>query len=142
MVKKDKPGKVSGTKGLILVVDDNTQSRELVAEMIRDMGYTPIEAASTESAFNTFLKYSDRIDLVISDIVMPGGDGPDLIEDIRRIKPDLQAIFMSGYTEDEIVHDAVYRVQDSAAVFISKPFGLSDLKPLVLEHTIPIENTP
>ncbi len=126
-----KPGKT------ILIVDDNENTRELVTDMVDELGYETIEASTAGDAIAIFSKDPDRIDLIISDIVMPEEDGPEMIEDILAIRKDIKVIFMSGYTEDEIVHDSVYRIQDTCAAFIKKPFSLAEIKSLIRDQIDP-----
>ncbi|MDD9303744.1 MAG: response regulator [Desulfobacter sp.] len=118
----------------ILIVDDNEHTRTLVADMVMELGYDGVEAATPDDAISFFSSAQDKIDLIISDIVMPGGDGPAMVNKILKIKPDIKVIFMSGYAEDEIVHDAVYQIQDSCTAFIKKPFTLTDLEALIGEQ--------
>lgn len=119
------------TKYTILVVDDNKNTRSIVAAMVKKLGYSPIMASTPDEAINNLIKTNKKIDLVISDIVMPEGDGSDMIEQILKIKPDLKVIFMSGYAEDEIVHDSVYKIQNSYRAFMKKPFSLGTLQTLL-----------
>lgn len=125
---KQKPGLT------ILVVDDNEATREIVAEMIAELGFSPLEAGTPSEALTLFKEKPGAIDLVITDIVMPGGDGPDLMRDIAKINNTTKVIFMSGYSGDEIVHDSVYQVQDSKASFIKKPFTLAELNAIIQEQ--------
>lgn len=120
-------------KKTILIVDDNEDTRLIVGDMVVDLGYAPIEAATPSDAIDRVAKAPDAIDLIISDIVMPDEDGPDMIDQILELKPDIKVIFMSGYAEDEIVHDAVYKIQDSKAAFIKKPFSKEELSSLLQE---------
>lgn len=115
----------------VLIVDDNENTRSIVADMVEELGYSSLAAATPDDAFHWFRNSEKKIDLVISDIVMPEGDGPDMIDRILKIRPDIKVIFMSGYAEDEIVHDAVYKIQDSSAAFMKKPFTLAELKSLL-----------
>ena len=121
----------------ILVIDDNTQTRQLVAEMVEELGFTAIARPSSQEAMAAFAGQPDKIDLIISDIVMPGGDGPHLLKQITKISRPPKIIFMSGYAEDEIVHDAVYQIQDSKAAFIKKPFTLTELEALIMDQLPP-----
>jgi len=115
----------------ILIVDDNEHTRSIVADMVEELGYSPLVAATSGDAIDWFMNTEKKIDLIISDIVMPEGDGPDMIAKILKIKPDIKVIFMSGYAEDEIVHDSVYKIQGSSAAFMKKPFTLAELKSLL-----------
>ncbi len=118
----------------ILIVDDNENTRELVTDMVDELGYETIEASTAGDAIAIFSKDPDRIDLVISDIVMPEEDGPEMIKNFLAIRKDIKVIFMSGYAEDEIVHDSVYRIQDSHAAFIKKPFSLAEIRSLIRDQ--------
>ena len=115
----------------ILIVDDNEGSREMVTEMVEELGHTAIAAASLQQALGVFATNPAAISLIISDIVMPGGGGPHLLKEIAKLSAATKMIFMSGYAGDEIVHDAVYQIRDSDAVFIKKPFTLTQLEPLI-----------
>ncbi len=115
----------------VLIVDDNENTRSIVADMVKDLGYSALTAATSGEAIDWFMNTKQRIDLILSDIVMPEGDGPDMIDKILKIKPDIKVIFMSGYAEDEIVHDSVYKIQGSSAAFMKKPFSLAELKSLL-----------
>lgn len=116
----------------ILVVDDNGETRSIVSTMVEELGYTALTAASAQDAIDRFIKPGLKVDLILSDIVMPEEDGPDMMDQILKIRPDIKVIFMSGYAEDEIVHDSVYKIQDSSAPFMQKPFSLAKLKSLLL----------
>ena len=118
----------------ILVVDDNRDTRELVAEMVEELGFNAIAVPTSQEALTVFNQSPDTIDLIISDIVMPDGDGIHLLQEISKSTKPVKVIFMSGYAGDEIVHDAVYRIQDSDAVFIQKPFTLTELEPVILSQ--------
>lgn len=126
-----KSGGQTSRKQTILVVDDNEETREIVQDMVEELGYPTMAAANPEDAVSVFSRNPNQIDLMITDIVMPEGDGPDLVREILKISPRVKVIFMSGYAEDEIVHDAVYKVQDTNAAFIKKPFTLADIRILI-----------
>ena len=115
----------------ILIVDDNEHTRLIVGDMVTGQGYAVVEAATPEDAIERISAAPDTIDLILSDIVMPGEDGPDMVDQIMKINPGIKVIFMSGYAEEEIVHDAVYKIQDSNAAFIKKPFSPEQLESLL-----------
>lgn len=127
----------SKKKQTILIVDDNDDTRDIVRDMVKELGFHTLTAASPGDALALFSRTPDRIDLIISDIVMPESDGPDMIREILEINPAAKVIFMSGYAEDEIVHDAVYKVQDTNAAFIKKPFVLEDIRSLIETQLTP-----
>lgn len=129
LVKKNQsPGKNGQT---ILIVDDNEGSREMVAEMVEELGFEAITASTSQQALDIFKQDHEAIDLIISDIVMPDSNGPDLLKEMCKISDKAKVIFMSGYAGDEIVHDAVYQIQDSKTAFIKKPFTLTQLQPII-----------
>jgi two-component system cell cycle sensor histidine kinase/response regulator CckA len=115
----------------ILVVDDNDDTREAVVAMIESFGYAAIGAQSPHRAVELFIEQKASIDLILSDIVMPDGGGQELVKKLIQLKPDIKVIFMSGYAEDEIVHDDVFKVQNSCAQFIKKPFTMEEIGSLL-----------
>ncbi len=129
--KKPNPPRIEKT---ILIVDDNEDTRQIVTAIVTELGYSTIEESDPKKAVKRFSINPSAIDLVISDIVMPNGGGPEMIETMAKIHPDIKAIFMSGYAEDEIVHDAVFKIQHSCAVFIKKPFTLTEIEPLIKDQ--------
>lgn len=110
--------------GGILLVEDEDAVRTFSARALKNKGYNVIEARSGEEALEKLISDGDKIDLVVSDVVMPQMDGPTLIREIRKTRPDLKVIFISGYTEDRL------REQFEAGEviqFLSKPFTLKQL---------------
>ena len=110
--------------GMILLVEDEDAVRTFSARALRNKGYNVIEASSGEEALLRLVENEGKIDLVVSDVVMPQMDGPTLIREIRKTRPTLKVIFISGYTEDRL------REQFEAGEvihFLSKPFTLKQL---------------
>lgn len=118
-------------KKTLLLVDDNEDTRAAVAAMLKIFNYTIIEAGSPRQAVNIVMEQKNTIDLILSDIVMPDGGGPDMVDQILKIDPTIKVIFMSGYAEDEVVHDDVFKIQRSCASFIKKPFSLEEIGSLL-----------
>ncbi len=114
----------------ILIVDDNASIRQLIVETLKPLGYNCLEAASGEDAISVIRKYSGKIHLLLTDVVMPGMSGRELAEKIRKERPDVKVIFMSGYTEDIIAHHGVL---EKGINYISKP-----LTPVTLTKKIRI----
>ncbi|MCP5366014.1 MAG: PAS domain-containing protein [Hyphomicrobiales bacterium] len=123
--------------GTILLVEDEEAVRLFGARALRDKGYTVIEAEHGEAALDRCKEFLDRgdgngngggngggIDLIVSDVVMPGMDGHTLIRLVRQEMPGVKVILMSGYDE-ETVGEAV--VEDRTIHFLAKPFSLTDL---------------
>ncbi|HKP24076.1 MAG TPA: PAS domain S-box protein, partial [Dongiaceae bacterium] len=109
---------------MILVVEDNADVRAFVVKHLHELGYRVIEAKDGPSALQ-ILEQSTPIDLLLTDVVMPGGmTGRQLSDHARRRRPDLKTLFISGYTEDSIVHQGKL---DPGVNFLSKPFRRRDL---------------
>jgi len=108
----------------ILVAEDNAEARSFMTEVLSVSGYTVIETADGDEALRTFSDNRDRIALVISDVVMPGRNGKELCEEIRKIKPGMKVILTSGYTRDVLVFKGIH---DKSADYISKPLSPNDL---------------
>jgi two-component system cell cycle sensor histidine kinase/response regulator CckA len=121
-------------KKTILIVDDNEEARQSVVAMVKKFGYTAIEADSPHRALALFTNQNASIDLILSDIVMPDGGGPAMVDKIRKLNPDINVIFMSGYAEDEVVHDQVFEIQKSCTQFIKKPFTMEEIRSLLQQQ--------
>jgi CheY-like chemotaxis protein len=106
------------TPKTILVVEDADQLRDLTQRLLERMGHTVVTAANAQQARLTFAR-QPAIDLVLTDVIMPGVNGPELVRELRAERPSLEVIYMSGYTDDAIVHHGVL---DAGIVFLQKPF--------------------
>jgi two-component system cell cycle sensor histidine kinase/response regulator CckA len=118
----------------ILIVDDNKEARDIMVAMVKRLGYKTIEAESPRGAIDLFAKQNLTIDLILTDIVMPDGGGPAMVNKILKSNPDIKVIFMSGYAEEEIVHDEVFKVQNSCKEFIKKPFSIDAIGSLLRQQ--------
>ena len=112
----------------ILLVEDETPVRIFAARALRNKGYEVLEADSGESALEVFRDYTDHIDIIISDVVMPGINGPKMVNQLyadfaERMK-DIQVVFISGYAEDAFVDSFGEERQFN---FLPKPFTLKQL---------------
>ena len=95
--------------------------RAFASRALRLRGYTVIEAESAEAALNTLADGTLHIDLFVSDVIMPGMDGPTWVRKAREMRPDVSVVFVSGYAEDAFGGAA----QDMEKVtFLPKPFSL------------------
>jgi CheY-like chemotaxis protein len=108
----------SGTE-TIMVVEDEAALRELTRVLLEDAGYTVLESSGTEDALETAKDMQRKIDLLLTDIVMPRLDGRELANQMVSLRPDLKVLYMSGYTDDIIVHRGVLT---QGAVLVQKPF--------------------
>ncbi|MEQ8287399.1 ATP-binding protein [Thalassospira sp.] len=129
-VAEEAPSRDLTGTGAILLVEDEDAVRTFGARALRSKGYDVLEANNGENALEVLNKTDKTIDLVISDVVMPGIDGPSLIRMLREQKPELKVIFISGYAED------TYRDEldeENGVHFLPKPFSLKDLATKVKE---------
>ncbi|HLY17438.1 MAG TPA: response regulator [Bryobacteraceae bacterium] len=102
----------------ILVVDDGEAVRSLVCRMLVQSGYRVLEARDGHHALRLCEAHLDRIHLVLTDVVMPNMKGAELAERLRRIRPDLPILLMSGYTGEP----ALQGVNRGSVAFLEKPF--------------------
>ncbi len=114
---------IDGGAETILLVEDEDGVRNLGVEALRDLGYTVIHAASGLAALAR-LDDGLKVDLLFSDIVMPGMNGRELAEAARARHPDLKVLYTTGYTRNAIVHNGVL---DPDVALLSKPFTLAQL---------------
>jgi signal transduction histidine kinase len=105
--------------GTVLLVEDADGIRRLAAEVIRRAGYRVLEARGPEEAVEVAAAHHGSIDLLLTDVMMPGGNGVDLAGRLVRDRPRLSVLFMSGYTDDEVLRN---RMLVREAAFIQKPF--------------------
>ncbi len=108
----------------ILVVEDEAKLRRLFEATIPSMGYRVTTAANGSEALVLVEERGLKPDLVITDVVMPGMGGVELVERLRKNQPALRVLFMSGYTDNAIVHQGIL---DPGTPFIQKPFHIKDL---------------
>ena len=107
----------------VLVVEDAPELRSLIERFLTRQGYTVLMAANAEEALHLFDAHA-RIDVLLTDVVLPGTSGPELSRQLVESRPDLKAIYMSGYAEDTIVQRGVLL---PGLAFLSKPFTASQL---------------
>jgi PAS domain S-box-containing protein len=132
--KKEKPkvaGNVPHAQGeMILVIEDDAEVRSLAVAMLAGLGYRAIDVPDAKSA-RAVLERGDRVDLVLSDVVLPGGrSGPEFAEEIRSHYPALKVIFMSGYP---VVAAKRNGFVGSDRVLLNKPFRKRDLAKVLRE---------
>jgi CheY-like chemotaxis protein len=115
----------------VLVVEDEPAVREIAVAILRDLGYRVFEAADGEAGLRVFGAHAADIDLLLTDVVLPGKvRGRDMADQITAIRPEVQVLFMSGYTENSIVHQG--RLDDGVHL-IGKPFHREQLARKVAE---------
>jgi DNA-binding NtrC family response regulator len=107
----------------ILVVDDEPHVREFVRVVLAQGGYEVVAVSTADEALALYKADPARIDLVLSDVLMPGGTGPELAVALRAISPDVRVLLMSGFTGDRPHPESL--PQDIAV--LEKPFRLDGL---------------
>jgi CheY-like chemotaxis protein len=112
-------GEETGPKGTVLLVEDEDLVRSLAQRVLESRGYRVFAAPSAADALDLHAKTSDRVDLVVTDVVMPGLGGRQLAERLRARQPGLRVLFMSGYTTDEVLRQGI---EEQEEYFIQKPF--------------------
>jgi two-component system, cell cycle sensor histidine kinase and response regulator CckA len=117
-------------QGTILLVEDEEGLRALNARGLASRGYTVIEASNGVEALEEFEKQGGRVDLVVSDVVMPEMDGPTLMKELKKRNPDIRIIFVSGYAEDAFDKGLPDHKRFN---FLAKPFTLRQLVTAVKE---------
>ena len=113
-----------GARETILVVDDDIWVRRVVCRALHAAGYVILEAGDGQSALSVATQFDGPIHLVLSDAIMPGMAGPEVVALLMRARPDLRAVFMSGYHDNEILSRGV---DSGRVVFLQKPFAAADL---------------
>ena len=104
----------------ILVVEDERGVRELIAAMLKKHGYRILQAADALEAMQISDKHSEPIDLLLTDVVMPHMSGRQLAEQLQPHRPQMKVLYLSGYTENAIVHHGVL---EANVEFLAKPFS-------------------
>jgi two-component system, cell cycle sensor histidine kinase and response regulator CckA len=127
--KKDSP-RESAHDQTILVVEDESSLRRLAESVLTRAGFKVLSAFDAESATQLFLQHRSQINLLLTDIVMTGVNGHDLSEELRRQKPSLKVLYMTGYTQQAIVLRGVKNLEFN---LIEKPFSPSMLIDKVCE---------
>ena len=109
---------------ILLVAEDEGALREAMCDYLRSLGYTVFAANSGQQALSLAGQYEGHINLLITDLVMPGISGRDLAQTLGSLRPDLKTIYMSGYTSDAVLR---HGIQEQSATFLQKPFSLGTL---------------
>ena len=123
------PEAVGGTE-TILLVEDEESVRQLVRDTLSAKGYQVLEAENGEAGMAAAARHQGTIDLVITDVVMPGMGGREMVKQLIEARPGTRVLYLSGYTEDAIVSDGSI---EKGTAFLQKPFTLQSLSRKVRE---------
>jgi len=122
---------LTGT-GTILLVEDETPVRIFAARALRNKGYTILEADCGETAIEIMQKHGHEVEVIVTDVIMPGMNGPTMIDKIIPQYPNVKVIFISGYAEDVFVNNYG---SNRGFNFLAKPFTLKQLAGKIKEVT-------
>jgi len=111
-------------EGVVLLVEDEAPVRAFASRALRMRGFTVLEAESAEDALETLRDPDLNVDIFVTDVIMPGMDGPSWVKRALKERPGVKVVFVSGYAEDDFA-DNQARIPNS--VFLPKPFSLTDL---------------
>ncbi|SPF56918.1 Histidine kinase [Candidatus Sulfopaludibacter sp. SbA4] len=111
-------GSLTGAE-TILLVEDEARVRKLIVDVLTGRGYTVLEATRGREALRLAKTHEGSIDLAVVDVVMPEMSGPDLIRQLARLRPRMRVLYISGYTEEAMVH---HGIPESGIAFLQKPF--------------------
>jgi CheY-like chemotaxis protein len=128
LIQEDAPGTpqeaeyapIKSGSETVLLVEDDEMVRNLATELLSEAGYMVLAANGCEEAIILSKDYSKVIHLLITDVVMPKFSGKEVAEQLLAIHPETKVLFMSGYTDEAIVHHGIV---DSGIAFIQKPFS-------------------
>ena len=111
-------------EGVVLLVEDEAPVRAFASRALRMRGFTVIEAENAEQALKALEDPNLNVDVFVTDVVMPGLDGPSWVKRARETRPNVRVVFVSGYAEESLSEEQG-RIPNS--VFLAKPFSLTDL---------------
>jgi CheY-like chemotaxis protein len=114
----------------ILLVEDDEQVRASTCRMLASLGYRVIVADGGAQAFELMDRHQGDLHILVTDVVMPGLSGRKVVEELRRKRPELKALFLSGYTDEAIVRHGVL---EAGIPFLQKPFSIDALARKVRE---------
>jgi CheY-like chemotaxis protein len=112
-----------GTETILLVEDEDTV-RLLVGDVLKEAGYTVLDAGNGSAALLLASEHAGPVHLLITDVVMPEMGGRQLVERLTPLRPDLKVLYLSGYTDDAVVRHGVLQAE---VAFLQKPFTMAAL---------------
>lgn len=124
----NEPAELPRGSETVLLVEDDAVVRGLGARILRECGYRVLEAADAEEAVRIASKFGEPISLLLTDVVMPGTGGRQLAERLAPVRPEMQILYLSGYTDDAVVRHGILHDEVN---FLQKPFS-----PAALAHKV------
>jgi DNA-binding response OmpR family regulator len=123
----------------VLLVEDEDALREAAADFLAVRGYKVLAACDGSEGLSVGSKFAERIDVLITDLVMPGLSGRVLAHELSKIHPETHIMYMSGYSDAAVLEDAA---MDATSAFLRKPFRLDALSAKIREVLGPQAQTP
>ena len=121
---EDEPSLPSLGTGNILVVEDEDAVRITAVEMLETCGYNVVEARDAQEALQLSPARQQALDLLITDVVMPGKSGRELAQEMGRSNPNLAVVYMTGYADEDVLGDAI---REDGMILLKKPFSITTL---------------
>ncbi len=125
--EEPKHEEIVGTE-TVLVVEDEKQIRKFISNGLRTLGYHVISAPSANAGIEVCEKEHGGIDVIVSDVIMPGKNGAEFLHEARSLQPDAVTMFMSGYTDDILVQSGI---EELGIPMLQKPFDIKALASLI-----------
>ncbi len=133
VVAKSKPRPETSAEGVVLLVEDEAPVRAFASRALQLRGFTVLEAECAEDALELLADQTLEVDVFVTDVVMPGIDGPSWVQEALKQRPEVNVVFVSGYAE-ETFGDTQAKIPNS--VFLPKPFSLTELTETVQRQLI------
>jgi CheY-like chemotaxis protein len=111
-------------RATVLLVEDEGFVREVTCEILRSAGYRVLKAGNAREAMQAFQCHREEVQLLLTDVVMPGQNGRDLARDLRTICPGLKTLFISGYAENVVTR---HGPREHDVFYLPKPFSVRSL---------------
>lgn len=125
----DAPPDPDESRATILLVEDEDTVRKVIQRLLQKLGYRVLPASNAEEAIEIFRERDAELDLVLTDVVMPGLTGVQMAEVLREQRPDMKFLFTSGYTSKELGGSP----EEPPTPFLPKPFSMDELSRRVEE---------
>ncbi len=124
------PGRMDQESGVVLVVEDEAQLREMICEFLTRSGFTVLQASGPAEAMSKVEGFGKPIDILVTDVMMPKIRGPELARTLLEKMPDLRVVYISGYTGTALVREGIL---EAGTVLVQKPFKLRELARVIRE---------
>lgn len=122
--RSEEPQKATGGQEMIMIAEDNEMVRRLAVRVLKQAGYSIVEAKNGDEAIEAFTRDPGSFDLLLLDVIMPGKSGFEVYEEVRKLRADVRALFSSGYSSDAIHTDYVLNPDIQ---LIEKPYSPNSL---------------